>query len=317
MATLTLSPFKNTEPGKKKLVLTVGQAPFEKVVTAVLEVSSRPLLAMVETDRPIYRPGGEVAFRVLALDAINRSAQADEPVGLTVYDTQQRLLASFSATTREFGEATFTLPLAFGIAEGRYSCEARIGEERAEANFEVEELRLPPFRLEVNLGQSVFAAGSPVTAEVTATTFTGEPLSDAMVHWSIAGGGDRSGHLRLTEEGKGSISIPPAEAGTHRCELTVMAEQAGARTHCTRKFTVRPNCPPAFGIETEFGHDRRNGYGMANVGLAGSASLTLMGTGAKLEGMLNLGALLIIQITELGGETAITNPPQAGRQFVT
>jgi uncharacterized protein YfaS (alpha-2-macroglobulin family) len=135
------------------------------------------------TDRPIYRPGDTVYFRL-----VSRQFQ----------DGGYVMPATSSQTIRlndEMGQelAVFDLPLsAFGTGAGEYQLlpEAqpgsyRLGDDYHSVWFQVAEYRKPEINLQVEFDQPEILASEKLSASVNARYFFDAPASNLELHWAV------------------------------------------------------------------------------------------------------------------------------------
>jgi alpha-2-macroglobulin len=135
------------------------------------------------TDRPIYRPGDTVYFRL-----VSRQLQEGGYV----------LPATTSQTLRLYDEmglelAVFELPLsAYGTGSGEYKLlpEAqpgtyRLGDDYNAVWFQVAEYRKPEINLQVEFDKDEILASDQLTGLVNARYFFDAPASNLQLHWAV------------------------------------------------------------------------------------------------------------------------------------
>jgi len=137
------------------------------------------------TDRPIYRPGDTVHFRLVARQAANGryslpdissySLALNDQVGMTV--------------------ATFDLPLSgFGTAHGEYELPSNAipgtywlynPDDYSGVQFQVADYRKPEINLQVTFQDTDVISGTALLAEVNARYFFDAPAGNMPVHWVL------------------------------------------------------------------------------------------------------------------------------------
>jgi alpha-2-macroglobulin len=135
------------------------------------------------TDRPIYRPGDTVYFRL---------------VSRQIHESGYVLPAATSQTLRLYDEmglelAVFELPLsAYGTGNGEYKLlpEAqpgtyRLGDDTNAVWFKVAEYRKPEINLQVEFDKDEILANETLTASVNARYFFDAPASNLPLRWAV------------------------------------------------------------------------------------------------------------------------------------
>lgn len=170
------------------LVLAGGGAAGTEIERGPAVASVFSARAFVSTDRPVYRPGQELAWRAIHLDVqgqryavapgLKAVARLVDPRGQEVErkDVVAGELGTFEGRFAIDGEA----PL------GRWSVRLAIGprEVGAEGAFEVQEFRKPEFSVEVLPARSVVRTGEAIEARLRLAYAFGGPVPGAEVQWT-------------------------------------------------------------------------------------------------------------------------------------
>ncbi len=152
--------------------------------------SELQLRAHLTTDRPVYRPGQTVHFRLVALRG---SESGDTPAAqrkttLVVRDPKGTEVYRREHTSDAFGVVSGTLSLGDEPPLGVYGFEIQVdGHGRigaAGGQFRVEEYRKPDFEVTVDPG-SALRAGETGRAAIVARYYFGSPVAEATVSWSV------------------------------------------------------------------------------------------------------------------------------------
>jgi uncharacterized protein YfaS (alpha-2-macroglobulin family) len=152
-----------------------------------LPVSYSPpkIFAYMYTDRPIYRPGDTVYFRMVVRQASNgRYSLPDlSSYPLVVNDSMGQQLASFDLPLNAFGtgHGEYTLPLdaqpgTFSLTNNDYY---------NAIFFQVADYRKPEINLQVNFASTDVLSGTALTAQVNARYFFDAPASNLQVQWTL------------------------------------------------------------------------------------------------------------------------------------
>ena len=146
----------------------------------------------VVTDRPVYRPGATVQFRVWARNVQERryaEPHAGEEMRVEIYDAKNTTVKTLSLKTDEFGGASgeYTLgaepPLGVwhmsvnGYRPDVHHC--------AGALFRVEEYKKPEFEVSVKPAKTQARLGEKVSARIEARYYFGAPVANATVSYKI------------------------------------------------------------------------------------------------------------------------------------
>jgi hypothetical protein len=151
---------------------------------------SAGIRAHLTTDRPVYRPGHSVHFRLVALRGAEggEAPARDARLLLIVRDPRGNELYRREHASDRFGVVSGSLPLGDEPPLGVYPFEVQAaGEGRVEVaggQFRVEEYRKPDFEVSVDPGAAL-RAGETGRAEVVARYYFGSPVADASVSWSV------------------------------------------------------------------------------------------------------------------------------------
>lgn len=146
----------------------------------------------VVTDRPVYRPGSNVRFRVWIRHLHNRAYQpaaAGRNVSLHIYDAKNNQVQSFSQTTDEFGcvSGEYTLgdepPL--GVWHIRVDGRTPDARRLAGALFRVEEYKKPEFEVSVKPAKTQARLGEKVKARIEARYYFGAPVARGRLTYKV------------------------------------------------------------------------------------------------------------------------------------
>jgi CD109 antigen len=191
-------------------------------------------LVFLETDKPIYKPGQTVHFRLLALSPALRPATGQAT--LDVLDARGIKVFRATPTLDEFGLATVDLPLSSEPNLGVWKATATIGQRSAELDLQVEEYVLPKFDLKIVLKQSWALASDPVAGTITAEYVYGKPVDGEvdLTAYRYVGTWQQYAHLsQPIAGGKLAFQIPavgyaagsPANGGLGNVRLDVVVRE--------------------------------------------------------------------------------------------
>jgi protocatechuate 3,4-dioxygenase beta subunit len=140
--------------------------------------------AYIYTDRPIYKPGQDVFFKVVLRS--DSDAQIDllpesTPATVRMRDVRNNIVQSLELVTNEYGTLHGQFSLAVGAMLGDYQLEVSVDGEEFRQLFKVQDYRKPDYEITVSTDKLKYVAGDPIQVGVDASYFFGQPLSNASV----------------------------------------------------------------------------------------------------------------------------------------
>src|SRR6185436_5663139 len=194
-------------PGSYQLVVRTRSALGARTVRQPVTVTST-LLVHLRTDRPVYKPGQRLRWRVSVLGAADAHPRAGVPVELVIADPRRTKIWRGQVTTDGTGMASGDLPLGDDLVLGSYSLSASADGVATEEWVKVQELVLPPFSVEVKPdSRGPLAPGARLQGEVVAAYPYGEPVR-GQVRLAIAGAADQLGQLDAGGRWRFSLAVP-------------------------------------------------------------------------------------------------------------
>jgi len=144
--------------------------------------------AYAYTDRPIYRPGHTVHFKILLRQRTVNGyiAPAGKPVNVQVVDTEQKPIYQKTLTVSAAGSVHDEITLPATAALGPCFMQIKSGETFVGGgSFEVQEYKKPEYEVHVTPAQSRLLQGETTQVTIDARYFFGEPVSGAKVTYAI------------------------------------------------------------------------------------------------------------------------------------
>ena len=146
----------------------------------------------VITDRPVYRPGTTVQFRVWLREIENRrfvDRWAEKVFPVELFDARNNSVKTFSLQVDQYGCASGEFALAEGAPLGvwhlRVGAAQPDGHHCAGALFRVEEYKKPEFEVTVKPAKSLARLGEKIKAKIEARYYFGAPVVNAKVSYKI------------------------------------------------------------------------------------------------------------------------------------
>ena len=144
----------------------------------------------VYTDRPVYRPGHTVRFKVIlrTRNGERYTVPAGQSVQIVIEDPASKQLLQANFPVSSFGTVHGDLNLPETAALGYYSISVNTGGQRhynMSGGFHVEEYKKPEYEVKVTPSQARVLQGESITATIEAKYYFGEPVAGAAVKWVV------------------------------------------------------------------------------------------------------------------------------------
>jgi uncharacterized protein YfaS (alpha-2-macroglobulin family) len=151
----------------------------------------------VITDRPVYRPGSAVKFRVWLRNRVNGQYQNPIPgqgVGIEIYDPKGSRVEIQSPVTDDSGSVSGEYRLDEKAPLGLYSIHVNsYGPQQYGYNnqliagglFRVEEYKKPEFAVTVTPAKTLARLGEKITARIAANYYFGAPVAQGHVSYKV------------------------------------------------------------------------------------------------------------------------------------
>jgi len=142
------------------------------------------------TDRPVYRPSQDVAFRgIVRTENDARFSLPDlKTIGVTITNDKGDEVYNDNLTLDEYGAFSGTFKLADTASTGYYSINVKTdpeGNAQSYLGFLVAEYHKPEFLVNVTTDKPEVVQGSTINATVNTTFYFGGPVSNADVSWTL------------------------------------------------------------------------------------------------------------------------------------
>lgn len=164
------------DPGTYEIQVEVAGSP--EVLTGSIVIQEMPVL-LIETDKPIYKPGQQIRARVLVLDPALRPVGEVE-VEVQITDGKGVKIHKEQLSTNAFGIAPFDLALASELNLGTWKITAESGSATGQVDIRVERYVLPRFDVDTKWERDYFLAEEPISGTVSANYFFGQPVEGSL-----------------------------------------------------------------------------------------------------------------------------------------
>ncbi|HOG46860.1 MAG TPA: alpha-2-macroglobulin family protein [Anaerolineae bacterium] len=205
-------------------------------------------LVFLESDKPLYKPGQTVHFRVLTLDSSLRPLPA--AVTLEVADAKGLKIYKKELQSDDYGMITADLPISDDPNLGVWKATVQAGKRQAQLDVRVERYVLPKYEVTVNLAKEWALASEPIVGSIAAEYSYGKPVQGEVEIVATRYVGTWQEFARVTRELAGQVdfSLPaagyvagvPGEQGMGNVQLdvTVREKATGYEEKTTRLVTV-------------------------------------------------------------------------------
>ncbi|MHC4555950.1 MAG: alpha-2-macroglobulin family protein [Planctomycetota bacterium] len=162
-------------PGAYTLEISIEGV--ENLLTAQVQVRQMPVL-LIETDKPIYKPGQTIKGRVLVLT--NELRPVSNEVNVEITDGKGVKIFREVLTANAFGVAPFELDLASELNFGTWKITAESGSASGIVDVRVEKYVLPRFDVDLITGKDYFLVDEEISGTVDANYFFGKPVDGSV-----------------------------------------------------------------------------------------------------------------------------------------
>ncbi|KAF0126092.1 MAG: Large extracellular alpha-helical protein [Elusimicrobia bacterium] len=215
----------------------------------------QPLVVGVDTDRPVYRPGQEVGFKVTVLERRPRGYSVHargRKIKVSARDANWQEFFSSSYELNDMGSAAGSFTIPSGRLLGNYQLNAELlgygTSFRGTASFGVEEYKRPEFEVLLEEAKGPLRFGRKAKISGSARYYFGSPVPGAEIRYRVArsryvpwyawwmprdasSGEVAAGNIKTSPDGGFSFEFTPEGEGDHPADFRVTAEarDAGGR----------------------------------------------------------------------------------------
>ncbi|TYB92592.1 MAG: hypothetical protein FXF54_06590 [Kosmotoga sp.] len=185
-------------------------------------------IAIIVTDRPAYKAGETVNFRAFLRRVDPEGFEIlEKEVNLTVYDPMNREIKNEIIRTDETGSIKGSIETNKEITRGSYKIQLKWDDVKYTEYFKISDYKKPTFDIKVDIGNRVFIVGDPISVNVKADYYYGDPVRKGDISYVIYKDG------RYVDNGTTSISSDgntvlgygkELSPGTYKMILTVSDE---------------------------------------------------------------------------------------------
>ncbi|KAL7884006.1 hypothetical protein AOLI_G00067760 [Acnodon oligacanthus] len=172
-------PDVSSESEASIYVQVSGEGTFLNDTTRIL-IRPPTLLTIIQTDKPIYKPGQTIRFRIVSLDASFLTYEQQFPT-IELKDPNSNRIGQWLNQTTASGILDLSYPVNTEAQPGSYFITVwNNKDEETSQDFEIKEYVLPKFEVVVNLPPVVTVLDKQATLKVCAKYTYGKPVSGSV-----------------------------------------------------------------------------------------------------------------------------------------
>ncbi len=186
-------------------------------LTGQLAISAGITL-LLETDKPIYKPGQTVHGRVLAVNSDLKPVSVS--LNVSISDSKGIRVFRKPLVTNGFGVAAFDMVLAREVNLGTWKIVAQGTDSMSTVDIRVEKYVLPKFKVDVALPRDWFLVDEEISGRIDCRYFFGKPVQgmvEVRAYKYLAEWEQYASFRGELEDGSLSFTLPPVSyvAGTY------------------------------------------------------------------------------------------------------
>jgi uncharacterized protein YfaS (alpha-2-macroglobulin family) len=166
------------ESGSYNIATDIRSSQGHDLVKKTITIKSEEKL-VITTDRPLYKPGQTINWRVLLLDKLTLEPVRSKDITIAITDPSNNKLFRKNFKTSAYGIISSSYSLAEQIAFGEYKIEATSGENIKEKTVEVKDFQLPKFEVSLTTKNDLTKPQDTIDGQVVAKFFYGQPVASA------------------------------------------------------------------------------------------------------------------------------------------
>ncbi|MDF1661892.1 MAG: tetratricopeptide repeat protein, partial [Planctomycetota bacterium] len=142
----------------------------------------------IYTDRPVYRPGQEVNFKVILRDVASGSyilPRKKDKVIVRVFNAAGQSIYEQEGKTNDFGSLRGKLRVSAEGSQGEYSIQVSMGYHNFRGCFFVEDYKKPEFLVNVSASKDDYLTGESISGTIEARSYYGGPVANADVEYEV------------------------------------------------------------------------------------------------------------------------------------
>lgn len=148
---------------------------------------ARELTAYIYTDRPVYRPGDTVQYRMIPRSRGERgyALPSTKSTQMEIHDGEDNVVQRATLNVSSFGtvHGEYKIPPAAPL--GYYSVQYKVDDDFHTGGFQVEEYKKPEYEVRVTPSERRVLQGKAISAAIDARFYFGEPVANAKLTYVV------------------------------------------------------------------------------------------------------------------------------------
>ncbi|MBK7929016.1 MAG: alpha-2-macroglobulin [Bryobacterales bacterium] len=148
---------------------------------------ARDLAAYIYTDRPVYRPGDTVQYRMILRSRGERgyALPPTKSTQMEIHDGEDNVVQRATLNVSSFGtvHGEYKIPAAAPL--GYYSVQYKLDDDFHTGGFQVEEYKKPEYEVRVTPSEKRVLQGKAISAAIDARFYFGEPVANAKLTYVV------------------------------------------------------------------------------------------------------------------------------------
>jgi hypothetical protein len=223
------------DPGKYGLKVFVKTKIGKDELLRDIEIKN-PARLFISTDKPLYKPGQMMNFRVMALNAdlvpspgIQITVEVENPKKDTIY---RKIL-----TASDYGIVSAQFPFADELAFGDYVLTASYDGQTSKKTVSVKQYTLPTYEVIIKTNENISQKPNLISGTVEARYFFGKPVENGQVELKIKHGENSVLKGKLDENGAFAFEFKPL----YRPDLDAINFNAEVLSQSHEKISAEKN----------------------------------------------------------------------------
>lgn len=166
--------------GQYEIRATVNSSIGKDDIIKAIDIKNEKKL-LITTDKPMYKPGQIMNYRVLSLDASSLIPNRDQEIIVMITDPKDNKIFKKSFKTSNYGIIGGSFAFADELTMGNYKIKAQAQGLDGEKSVEVKNYSLPKFEILFKPDQDLTKEQTKISGVVTTRYFFGKPADNSQV----------------------------------------------------------------------------------------------------------------------------------------
>lgn len=169
----------NISKGEYKLFIRSREADFNEKIDLVYDGKTESVFILL--DKPVYKPGDAMNFRIVVVDVDTRPATGIKTVNVTLSDADGNSIKRWPFGMLQNGVFESRVQLASSPTLGIWSLTVIAGRSKTSKTFELKEYVLPKYHIKVYPPRALLVAEKRIALTVESKYTSGKPLDGSLM----------------------------------------------------------------------------------------------------------------------------------------